>query len=319
MNSRERVLTTLSFKEPDRVPYDLLACDSLRRSLGGALGIADIDLCDHFGYDIRWVSMAQPLCPVGADPTEWTPAPTSEDVEDCRERIRKTHEQGKAASTGYHMGIFEQAKCWLGDDATLVIPYDNPSAFRGMLERITEWKKVVNGAYIEAGVDIILTGDDLGAQRSLVMSPEYYREWYRPHHVELISHLHSLSSEVKVAFHCCGHVVPLIRDLIEIGVDVLQSVQAETMDLAYLKREYGRDIAFWGGVGAQSVLARSNPEQVIEGVRRTLETMAPSGGYIAAPCHVLTEEVDWKSIPAFSEAMRRYGEYAPSPLRRGLG
>ena len=247
MNSRERVLTALSFKEPDRVPYDLLACDSLRRSLGSALGIPDIDLCDYFGYDIRWVSMVQAPCPDGVEPTEWTPAPTGDDVEDCRERVRKTHEQGKAACGGYHMGIFEQAKCWLGDDATLVIPYDNPSAFRGMLERITEWKKVVNGAYIEAGVDIVLTGDDLGAQRSLVMSPEYYREWYRPHHAELISHLHSLGSEVKVAFHCCGHVVPLICDLIEIGVDVLQSVQAETMDLAYLKREYGRYIAFWGG------------------------------------------------------------------------
>jgi len=93
---------------------------------------------------------------------------------------------------------------------------------------------------------------------------------------------------------------------------VLEAVQAETMDLGELKREFGRDISFWGGVGAQSVLARTTPEQVTEGVRETLRTMAPGGGYIAAPCHTLTDEVPWESVVAFHEAIVRYGSY-PDP------
>ena len=309
MTSRERVLMTLRHEEPDRVPYDVMVCDSLRERLGEALGVTNINLCDHFGYDIRWIPIEQPPCPTGIDATEWTPSLKPEDIEECRIKIGKAHDEGLAVVSGYHMGVFEQIKDWLGDVDTLLMPYDDPSAFRSLLERVTEWKKDVYGSYVEAGVDLVIIGDDLGTQRSLVMSPESYREWYKPCHAELVSHFRSIRSDVKVAFHCCGYVVPLIGDLIEAGIDVLQSVQAETMDLAYLKKEFGRDISFWGGVGAQSVLARSTPEQVIEGVRQTLETMAPNGGYIAAPCHILTEEVGWESIVAFSDAMAAYGAY----------
>jgi uroporphyrinogen decarboxylase len=155
-------------------------------------------------------------------------------------------------------------------------------------------------------------GDDLGTQRSLVMSPADYRAWYRPRHERIVRHIRSISSTAKVAFHCCGHVTPLIPDLIEIGIDVLEAVQAETMDIAYLKREFGRDICFWGGVGAQSVLARATREQVLTGVRDTLRTMAPGGGYLAAPCHTLTDEVPWESVLAFHEALQLYGGY-PQP------
>jgi uroporphyrinogen decarboxylase len=165
---------------------------------------------------------------------------------------------------------------------------------------------------VQAGVDVAWMGDDLGTQRSLVMSPDQYRQWYRGCHRRIVEHLVKLQEDVRIAFHCCGYVTPLIPDLIEIGIDVLEAVQAECMDIALLKREYGREISFWGGVGAQSVLARTTPRQVVDGVRKTLSIMAPGGGYIAAPCHTLTEEVPWESIVAFHEAVQRYGAY-PSP------
>jgi uroporphyrinogen decarboxylase len=207
------------------------------------------------------------------------------------------------------MGIFEHAKDWLGDAETLTLPLLDPRRCERLLDRITEWKMEVYGAWVRAGVDVVWIGDDLGTQRSLVMSPADYRRWYRPRHERLVAHLKSLNPRVFVAFHCCGHVVPLIRDLIEVGVDILEAVQAEAMDIAFLKREFGRDLSFWGGVGAQSVLARRSRQQVIEGVRQTLEIMGPGGGYIAAPCHTLTEEVTWESIEAYHEAVRLYGSY----------
>ena len=206
-------------------------------------------------------------------------------------------------------GVFEEAKAWLGDAEVLAMPYNDPNRLETVLDRITEWKMSIYAAYVRAGVDIVWIGDDLGQQRTLIMSPEHYREWYRPRHQEIVSHLRKIRDDVKIAFHSCGHITPLITDLIELGVDILEAVQPEAMDLAYLKKEFGRDIAFWGGVGCQSTFARSTPQQVMENVRRTLNIMAPGGGYIAAPCHKLTDDIPWESVIAFNEAMNRYGIY----------
>jgi len=215
------------------------------------------------------------------------------------------------------MGVFERAKEWIGYEATMTAPYEDPDGFSDILDRIVEWKCALYGSFAAAGMDIVFFGDDLGTQRSLVMSPKQYRQWYRPRHQRIVDHLRSIRSDVKIAFHSCGYVTPLIRDFIEIGIDILQAVQAECMDIEYLKREFGKDIAFWGGVGAQSVLARTTPEQVIEGVRHTLRVMASDGGYIASPCHMMTEEVPWESIVAFPSS--RAGAWRISAPGRRIG
>ena len=307
MTPRERVLTALSHREPDRVPHNLRPAAEHVAALQAEAG--PVDFCDHFGHEVRYVGMALPPCPEGVPDSEWMPKPTAEAIADVAAATRALHERGLAACAGYAMGVFEQAKaCW-GDVATLTGPHENPREFGELLDRITEWKAAVYSAYAAAGTDIAFMGDDLGTQRSLVMRPEQYREWYRPRHREIVESIRAKAPDVKIAFHCCGHVTPLIRDLIEVGIDVLEAVQAETMDIAELKREYGRDICFWGGVGAQSVLARTTPEQVKAGVHETLRIMAPGGGYLAAPCHTLTDEVSWESVIAFHEAVAEYGGY----------
>ena len=315
MNSRERVLTALSFTEPDRVPFNLRPSETMREILRQRVGDDGADFADYFSHDVRIVPLDVPprTPPAGIPATEWTPGPTEQATVACAETIRSIQARGFAVCSGYHVGVFEQAKDWLGDAEALTMVYDDPATLRALLERITQWKMQVYGAYVHAGADIVHIGDDLGTQRGLVMNPETYREWYRPCHAELVRHFRGIRPDVKIAFHCCGHVTPLIPDLIDIGIDILEAVQAETMDISHLKREFGRDIAFWGAVGAQTVLARTTPEQVIEGVRQTLAIMAPGGGHIASPCHTLTDEVPWESVLAFHEAMRMYGAY---PIRR---
>ena len=312
MTSRERVLTTLGHREPDRVPFNLRPAPELVRRLQAEAG--DVEFAAYFGHDVRYVGLPARPRPEGVRETEWTPRPTAQEIAAVARVAAAIQEKGPAVCGAYACGIYEQAKAWLGDEAAMVAPHEQPRQFGDLLDRITEWKCAVYGAYAAAGADIVWMGDDLGTQRSLVMSPAQYREWYRPRHRRIVEHLRAVRPEVKVAFHCCGHVTPLVRDLIEIGVDVLEAVQAEAMDIAFLKREFGRDLSFWGAVGAQSVLARTTPTQVIEGVRGTLRVMAPGGGYIAAPCHTLTEEVPWESVLAVHEAMRRHGMY-PAPGR----
>ena len=310
MTSRDRVLTTLDHKEPDRVPYNLRPAPEIVDLLRAHVG--DVDFADHFGHDVRYVAVPLPQRREGVPEVEWTPRPTEQDIAAVTAATRAFHDRDLAVCGSYSCGVYEQAKHWIGDEATMIGPYEDPKGFGDLLDRITDWKCAIYGAYAAAGTDIVWMGDDLGTQRSLVMRPEQYRQWYRPRHRRIVEHIRAIGPDVKIAFHCCGHVTPLIRDLIEIGIEVLEAVQAETMDIAELKREFGRDIAFWGGVGAQSVLARTTPEQVIEGVRQTLRVMGPGGGYIAAPCHTLTEEVPWEAVLAFHEAMTKYGSY-PNP------
>lgn len=310
MTSRERVLTTFAHREPDRVPYNLRPSAEMIARLTAETGASDF--AAYFGHDVRYAYLPLPERPPGVPVAEWTPEPSAEAIATTAQVVAELRGRGLAVCGGYWPGVFEHAKAWLGDARALTEPYDDPKGFGRTLDQIQSWIASIYGGYVQAGTDIVWIGDDLGTQRSLIMSPEDYRRWYRPRHREIVQYLRSLRPEVVIAFHCCGHVTPLVRDLIEIGVDVLEAVQAETMDLAQLKREFGRDIAFWGGVGAQSVLARTTPEQVAAGVRETLRIMAPGGGYMAAPCHTLTDEVAWEAVLAFHEALVTYGAY-PHP------
>lgn len=309
MTPHERVLTTLAHREPDRVPFNVRLGPELVERFRQEYG--NDAFAEHFQHDVRYVTWTPPERPAGLPCQAWTPTPDDAVVAKLALAASELHRRGLAVCGSYEMGVYEQAKDWLGDEAAMVAPFEQPETFRALLERIAEWKCAIYGAYARAGTDIVWIGDDLGTQRSLVMSPAQYREWYRPHHRRIVDHLRSLRGDIKIAFHCCGHVTPLIPDLIELGIDILEAVQAEAMDIGFLKREFGRDIAFWGGVGAQSVLQGTVP-QVTAGVRQTLRLMAPGGGYIAAPCHTLTAEVSWDSVLAFHDALVRYGAY-PHP------
>lgn len=309
MTSRERVLTALSRREPDRVPFNLRTGPELVARLRAEVG--DVDFAVHFGHDVRYVSLPLPTKPEGLPDCEWMPEPNEADIAAVRAATEALHAQDVAVCGSYFCGVYEQAKHWLGDEATMVGPYEDPVGFARVLDRITAWKASLYSAYAAAGVDLVWMGDDLGTQRALVMSPALYRAWYRPRHEAIIAAIRRESATARIAFHCCGHVTPLVGDLIDIGLDVLEAVQPEAMDLSTLKREFGRDISFWGGVGAQHVL-QGTPEEVRAGVRETLRIMAPGGGYIAAPCHTLTDDVPWESVLVFHEVLRDEGAY---PLR----
>ena len=315
MTSRERVTKAVAHEEPDRVPYNLRPSEEMRDRLRQEQGNPDVDFPDHFAHDIRYVTIPVLACPPDVPQCEWTPKPTVDEIGKARERTRDLQGRGLAVCGAYTCGVFEQAKKWHGDAETLIMPFEDPTRLERDLDRITEWKAGVYSAYVEAGVDIVWIGDDLGMQQNLIMSPAQYRQWYRPCHERIVQSLRKIRSDVRIAFHCCGFVTTLIPDLLEIGIDILEAVQAECMDIGHLKREFGSDLSFWGAVGAQSVLARTMPLQVMEGVRKTLSIMAPGGGYIAAPCHTLTEEVPWETVVAFHEAIQRYGVY-PFPGSR---
>lgn len=162
-------------------------------------------------------------------------------------------------------------------------------------------------------VDVIMASDDLGVQGGLMISPETYRELFKPRHKKYFQLLHDMSP-AKVHFHTCGSVAAILEDLIEIGVDVLHPVQvsAAGMNPAQLKAKYGDRLAFWGAVDTQYVLPHGSVAEVEAEVERRIEELGAGGGYVLGAVHNIQPDVPLENILAMYRHAR---EYVPSFAR----
>jgi uroporphyrinogen decarboxylase len=157
-------------------------------------------------------------------------------------------------------------------------------------------------------LDWLWTGDDVASQQALLMSPKTWRAMIKPELARVFAV--GKSRGLPVAYHCCGALHPIIGDLIEIGMDVLNPLQCNCpgMSPAELKREFGRTLAFMGGVDTQDVLPCGTAEEVYRATARLIETMsADGGGYILAASHTVPPETPDENI---------FAMYAAAGLRR---
>ena len=159
-------------------------------------------------------------------------------------------------------------------------------------------------------VDIIRTSDDIADQRGPMMSPALYRELIKPRQQRYLSAVRG-ATRAKIYYHSCGAMVPLLDDLIEIGVDILNPVQvsAAGMDTAELKRRFGDRLAFMGAIDTQRVLPFGTPAEVATEVKRRIADLAPGGGYVLAAVHNIQPDVPPENIVAMYEAGREFGRY----------
>ena len=158
---------------------------------------------------------------------------------------------------------------------------------------------------VGASIDIILFGDDLGMQHGPQISPAMYREFFKPRHAAMWKRAKELA-DVKVMLHCCGGVRELLPDLIEAGLDAINPVQTNCrgMEPAGLKRDFGRDITFWGGgCDTQFVLPSASPLEVKDHVRRQIDALAPGGGFVFQQIHNILANVPPENIAAMYEAV----------------
>ncbi len=164
--------------------------------------------------------------------------------------------------------------------------------------------------YVGDVVDIIKVGDDLGENNGPFMSPRIYRKIIKPRHIEFHDYIKKHSS-MKIFFHGCGSITPLIPDLIETGIDILNPVQinARDMDPKFLKENFGDDITFWGG-GADTrwVINRKSPEEVKKHVKELLGIFAPGGGYVWNTVHNILPDVPPENIVAMFEAVHEFND-----------
>lgn len=159
-------------------------------------------------------------------------------------------------------------------------------------------------------VDVVRFGDDLGTDSGLFMNPEIYRTLFKPRHTQLCTYVKK-HSKMATFLHTCGSIAPLIPDLIEAGYDILNPVQtnARDMDPATLKKDFGKDVTFWGGgADTRSVLNNGTPASVRKHVIERLEIFSPGGGFVFNPVHNLLPDVPPQNIVAMFDAVAEFNK-----------
>jgi uroporphyrinogen decarboxylase len=154
-------------------------------------------------------------------------------------------------------------------------------------------------------VDIIQVNDDLGIQNGPMLSPSLYREMVKPYHKTLWDFIKKKSKK-PLLLHSCGSVYELIPDIIECGIDALNPVQvsARNMGTAKLKREFGKDLTFWGGgCDTQEVLPHGTVQDVKDEVMRRVGDLAHDGGFVFCQVHNIQPDVPPQNIEAMYEAL----------------
>jgi len=245
---------------------------------------------------------------------DW-PAVMDESVAEYAARARSLYQStDRAVSASWRMHYLQAGQLLRGYEQFMVDLLTDERLVRAVLDRLHAAYLERAGRFLAAlgdWFDIVFFTDDLGTQQGPLVSPELYRRLLKPYWAELIGLVRSRGK--KVLMHSCGAVAEFIPDLIEIGVDALNPVQITAAGMApeRLKREFGRDIAFWGGgVSTQGVLDKAPAAQVRQEVRRNLDAFAPGGGFVFTQVHNIQADVPAENIIAAFDAARDFGSKA---------
>jgi len=158
--------------------------------------------------------------------------------------------------------------------------------------------------------DIVRFGDDLGTSAGPFMSPNMYRQLFKPRHTMLCDYVHK-HSKMKTFLHSCGSIRALLPDLIEAGYDIINPVQTTClgMEADGLKKDFGKDICFWGGgCDTRTVLPTGSPQEVKDHVKRRLEILMPGGGFVFNTVHNILPDVPPQNIVAMFEAVHEFNQ-----------
>jgi len=175
-----------------------------------------------------------------------------------------------------------------------------PKTVHDLLDKITDYRVAYAEKIVEMGFKVAHHGDDLGTQTDVLFSHKMFREFVLPRVKRAWQPYNDAG--IPIILHSCGCLTKFIPDLLEIGLRVLEPVQP-CMDLKYLKREFGKDLVFWGGIATQNLLPFGTPEQVKEMARETIRTLGAGGGHIIGPSQEVMNDVPIANVKALVETI----------------
>ena len=257
-------------------------------------GPEDLDAIGEAFGESMWTSVASPPGPI--------------DSESLAEGARRLRTETPRAIIGLFGGnLFEVGSFLYRNDQFMMLLAGEPKRAHRFLDRLVEFHLAALEQFLGAVgeyIDVILFGDDLGMQTGPMMSPQMYREFFKPRHSVLWTRAKELA-DVKVMLHCCGGVRQLLGDLIEAGLDAINPVQISCsgMDAAELKADFGKDITLWGGgCDTRDVLPNGTPDVVADHVKEQVRILRPGGGFVFQQVHNILANVPPENITAMLEA-----------------
>ncbi len=196
------------------------------------------------------------------------------------------------------LSLFELAWHLTGMEKYLMALAMDESWIDALNDRVEEWTTGLALSLVSRGVDAIWLGEDLGTQLSMLISPDMWRDKFKPRYARMISRLKKANPNLVVIFHSDGAVAPLIEDFIELGVDVYNPVQPNVpgSDPEELVRKYGGKICFFGGVDQQELLPKGDKAAIMAELERRARIMGSNGGYLMAPAHIIQADVSPETV-----------------------
>ena len=212
--------------------------------------------------------------------------------------VKAAHEHGRVAS------------CWIGhmyEDSWQIRGYEQflmdmatrPEWCEFIFEKIKQRNMTIACATARAGVDYIITGDDIANQKSMMFAPEQWRKLIKPRWAEVYAAACAIKPDIEIWYHSDGCIDEVIPELIEIGVTILNPVQPECIDPVDVKKRYGDKIVLDGTIGTQTTMPFGTPDEVRQVVKERMDTLGYDGALILSPTHILEPEVPIENIEAF--------------------
>ncbi|MHB1458828.1 MAG: uroporphyrinogen decarboxylase family protein [Armatimonadota bacterium] len=330
MTPRERVIKTLAFQEPEIVPYTLTFTNPAKSKMVEYYG--DLDFEDKIGNHIarfshrkhaRWDEIKPGHMrdewgvvwnrtidtDIGVVENRVLPEPTVDGlkipevtqklIDTYPDFVQKNQDRFRMTSIGF--AIFERAWSLRGMEQVLTDMIDNPEFVHDLFNVILEANMANLDVALKQDIDCVFFGDDWGSQSGLIMGPGLWREFIKPIAAKMYGRVRDAGK--FVAIHSCGDVKVILPDLVEIGLNLFNPFQPETMDIFETKKKYYGSLSFYGGISVQNLLPHGTPEQVRSETSYLLKELGKGGGYVAAPSHDIPSDVPAENIAALIETL----------------
>ena len=331
MSRRERTLAAIEHRQPDLTPYTIEFTSTQLEQTCVGYGMDQAEFQEYLGNHCKKVSfniggthkdgfftdefgvvwdrtgddkdIGVPITELvkPGDDSYTFPEPDLEEMARLVDRALASRGDavlfGKIGTT-----YFERAWSLCGFQNMLMYLAMEEDFVRELLDNVLAYNLKIIDAVIDSGIDGFYFGDDYGQQTGLLMSPEMWRRFFRDGLATMFERVKSRGK--LVALHSCGNISELLPDLIDIGLDVYQTVQPELYDLSELKTEFGDRLSFWGGISTQRDLPFDSPEILLKKINDTKAILGASGGYIAGPTHRLPPDIPFENVRTLVETLR---------------
>ena len=326
MNSRQRILAALALKQPDRVPFADYCEDEMRSKLLGKTKFSAAEFAQEIGFDA--ININDYCAPVFCEKRELKghsylldglikndkdldlivfPDPRAPGFFDPLKRfIEDNISTGLALYAVCRFGV-SGVQYSMGIEGLSYALYENPALVEKVMDRYVEWNCLVVEELNNSGIDFIVSYDNIAYNNGPLISPAAFREF-------LLPGMKKVDATCKLPWvtHMDGNIMPIIEDVIEMGISGLRPLEPGCMELKEVKRLYGNRICLWGNIDLGYTLTRGTPEEVEAEVALRISEGAPEGGFILGSGNGLPPYLSKENVWAMALAAKKYGNYSNS-------